>query len=107
MKIAFATNDRKTLADRTGRAKEFVIYTVNNLKPVNSEYFANTHKHHEDEDNHNHSHKEITDVLKDIDILYVTKVGKHMSRDLKNAGIKFLKTDKIKISEIIAEHISN
>lgn len=32
--------------------------------------------------------------LKGIDILYVLKVSKHMKRDLENAGIKFIKTDK-------------
>jgi len=59
------------------------------------------HEHHEHENKHNHSHKEITDILKDVDVLYVTKVGKHMKRDLEQAGIKFIKTDKKEISEII------
>ncbi len=101
MKAAFATNDRKTLAERTGRAKEFVIYELSENKIINTEYFENKHEHHEHEDEHKHSHKEITDILKDTDILYITKVGKHMKRDLEQAGIKYIKTDKKDISEIL------
>jgi len=34
MKVAFATNDRKTLANRTGRASEFIIYELSNYEII-------------------------------------------------------------------------
>ncbi len=105
MKIAFATNDRKTLAERTGREKEFVIYELSENKIVNIEYFENKYEHHEDENEHNHSHKEITNILKDVDILHLTRVSKHMKRDLEKAEINFIKTDKLKISDLIDKHL--
>ena len=105
MKIAFPTNDRKTLADRTGRAKEFVIYELSSHEVINVEYHENTHEHHDhshdDEHGHGHGHKEITDNLLDIDFLFVKQVGKHMKKDLVGNGIEFKKTDKSIIQEII------
>ncbi len=106
MKAAFATNDRKTLAERTGRAKEFVIYEIAGSKIINTEYFENKHEHHENEDEHNHSHKEITNILKEIDILYVSKIGKHMKRDLEEAGINYVITNETKISDILMKNHS-
>jgi predicted Fe-Mo cluster-binding NifX family protein len=104
MKIAFATNDRKTLADRTGQAKEFVIYEISGTDIIKTDYFTNTHEHH-DGDSHNHSHKEITEILKGIDYFYVTKVGKHMKHDLEEAKINYVKTEKKEIKDILDPHI--
>ncbi len=118
MKIAFATDDRKTVAERTGRAKEFAVYETEGSEIVNIEFLENTHKHHHDEHKHGmhgdgynrhhgngHSHKEIVDMIRDVDFLFVKRVGKHMKEDLENAGINYVKTGKNEISEILKEFL--
>lgn len=106
MKIAFPTNDRKTLAQRTGRCKEFVIYTLENKQVVDTKYFENTHTHHDHkhgEEEHSHSHNEIVQILEGIDVLYVLKIGKHMKRDLENGKINYKITQNENIEEILKQ----
>ncbi len=103
MKIAVATNDRKTIAQRTGRAKEFVIHEIIDSVIVNTEYKENSHKHdHEHKDGQEHSHKEIVDLLEGTDLLIVRAIGKHFKRDVEKANIKYKKTKLENIEEIIA-----
>ncbi len=119
MKIAIATNDRQTIAKRTGRAKEFAVFT---LKPegeiIDVEYRENEHaKHHHDESEHHagqghqghghgrhrhhelhgaHRHDEVIDILKDVDVLLYKAVGKYMRKDLEEGKIKIARaTGKI------------
>ncbi len=62
MKIAIATNDRKTIAKRTGRAKEFAIFNIDpngNIKEV--VFVENEHKHHDEHDHeHEPNHRKVT-----------------------------------------------
>ena len=106
MKIALTTNDRKTLAVRSGQAKEFVIYEIidSEIKSVN--YFKNEHEHHDHgEDDHNHSHGEIVSILKDVDLLIMSKVGKHLKADIVSADINY-KIVKIKsIDNVLSEFL--
>jgi len=62
MKIAIATNDRETIARRTGRAREFAFIEIDdNGNIVNVYYEENQHKH-DDEDEHHHepNHRKVT-----------------------------------------------
>ena len=55
MKIAIPTNDRKTIAKRTGRATEFAIYHIKNNEIQEVAFIKNTHSHDDhrsDEGNH-------------------------------------------------------
>jgi len=55
MKIAIATNDRETIARRTGRAKEFAFFEIDeNGNIVDVYYEENQHKH---DDEHEHTHE--------------------------------------------------
>ena len=55
MKIAIATNDRKTIAKRTGRAKEFAFFDLDsNGNIINVRFEENQHKH-DDEGEHHHN----------------------------------------------------
>ena len=58
MKIAIATNDRKTIAKRTGRAAEFAIYHVENGEILSIDYQKNTHTHHDDHDRSEGNHRQ-------------------------------------------------
>lgn len=119
MKIAIPTNDRKTIAKRTGRAEEFVIYHIENKETKSIEYHKNTHSHDDDnknEKNHHgnknthlhehgeHNHDELLLLLKDIDILLARAVGKHMKQTLQKGNIPYqlVKTDTI--SELLENY---
>jgi len=108
MKIALATNDRKTIAKRTGRTKEFAIFEIIDSKIVDVVYKENTHKHHDHdhdhEEEHDHSHAEIIDLLKDIDLLIVYAIGKNFKKDVESANLKYAKTKFENIEEILKEH---
>ncbi len=108
MKVAFATNDRKTIADRTGRAKEFAVYELSDSEVINIEYFENTHEHHEHKHGyhvhgkgHGHSHKDIIDKISTVDFLYAKHIGTHLKANLDEANIKFELTKEKEIDELI------
>ena len=128
MIIAIATNDRKTIAKRTGRAAEFAFFTIDNGEIVHTEYQKNTHEHHDHErseghhrqgrhgrgldhghrhhHNHdNHSHDEVVEQLKHVDVFLVRAVGKNMKRDLENGNIPYKLVKEELISEIISKYL--
>ncbi len=126
MKISFPTNDRKTIAKRTGRCKEFATYEIEDSRVINVEYFENTHEHHDHGHGHGHgqhdhgeghghhdhkkgegehSHDEMRDLLKDVDVLIVGRVGKFMKKSLDGFGITHQRTKKLEIQEAIDEFL--
>ena len=99
MKIAFATDDRKTIAQRTGRAKEFAVYELSTYKVLNINYIENSHIHNDNSgehphdhsgEHHGHSHKDIIDKLGDVDYIYLKHLGVHLKKD-----IEFTEEDEI------------
>ncbi len=115
MKIALATNNRTTIAERTGRAAEFAFYTIKNGEVGSVEYQKNTHTHHEHGDhghghNHdhaNHSHKEIVDQLNGVDVFFVRAIGKSMRKSLTEGNIKYQLVKIDTISEIISDYLKS
>ncbi len=130
MKISFPTNDRKTIAKRTGRCKEFVIYNLVDSKIVDVSYHENTHDDHDHHHGHGqghrhddhgdghghghhdhdkgegeHNHDEMGDLLKDVDVLVVGRVGKFMKKSLDGFGIKHQRTKKLEIQEALDEFL--
>ena len=103
MKIALPTNDRKTLAKRSGRAKEFAVYEIIDSEVTNIQYFENKHEHHDhDENEHDHSHEEIVDIIKDVDLLIMSKVGKHLKTDIEATNINYKIVSIINIDDILS-----
>ena len=47
MLIAIATNDRKNIAKRTGRASEFAFFEIKDNEIVNVSFEKNQHEHHD------------------------------------------------------------
>ena len=136
MKIAIATNDRKNIAKRTGRAAEFAIYTIENKEIQSIDYQKNTHTHHDDHDrnegNHRqghggggqghhhdehdhdhdhehgeHTHDEIITQLKGVDMLFVRAIGKYMKKDLQNGNIPYQLVKVDDITEIISNYLKS
>ena len=136
MKIVIATNDRKKIAKRTGRAAEFAIYTIENGEIQSIDYQKNTHTHHNDHDrnegnhrqghesghghgkNHDHgqhhehehgehNHDEIVTQLKGIDMFLVRAVGKYMKKDLQEGNIPYQLVKDDDITEIISNYLKS
>lgn len=123
MKISFPSNDRKTIAKRTGRCKEFVIYDLADSKIIDVSYHENTHEHHDHEHGHGgghgngnsqhdhkkgegeHSHAEMGELLKGVDVLVVGRVGKFMKKALDGFGIRYQLTKKLEIQEVVDEFL--
>jgi len=61
MKIAVATNDRKTIARRTGRAKEFAFYEIDDQGKIIRVYYEENRHKHDDEEEHHHvpNHRQV------------------------------------------------
>lgn len=110
MIIAIPTNDRKTLAKRTGRCEEFGVYKVENNNIELIEYRKNTHEHHDHNHDHEHgeedvhTHDEIMDVLKDIDMLVIKMAGKHFKNDLERYSINYEMTKELDINTILESY---
>ncbi len=101
MFIVIPTNDRINIEQKSGRAKEFAIFDLNNLNNVI--FKENSHKHHDHTDGHHeHSHKTIIDMFREnnVEILIVDVVGKHFKKDLLEANIKIYKTKLKNLIEI-------
>jgi predicted Fe-Mo cluster-binding NifX family protein len=128
MIIAIATNDRETIAKRTGRAEEFAFFTIEDDKIIQTVYQKNTHEHHDHERNEghhrqgqerhgyghgyghghnhdNHTHDEVVKQLKEVTIFLVRAVGKNMKRDLDKGNIPYKLVKGEKLSEIISNYL--
>ncbi len=109
MKIAIPTNDRLTVATRTGRCKEFLIAEIN-ADDVKLNYVKNTHTHNHDhshnhsQEEHKHSHSEIVDALDGVDLLLLLNIGKNLKRDIEEGKISYKKTSETNIEKIISEY---
>ncbi len=123
MKVAIATNDRKEIAHRTGRAKEFAIYTITDSKISDIEFKENLHHHHHN-DEHRHGHRrshgighhhehgegehhhdEVVEALEGVDWLLYKALGKYMRKDMEEANIKLKRTNFVTLGEIVDEFI--
>lgn len=106
MNIAIPTNDRKTAAERSGRAAEFAIFEVNENGITSVNYLVNEHEHtHHSGDNHDHNHahghSDLVELLHGIDVIIGKKFGPHFAKDFHQAGIK-MKLSKLDNLEEIA-----
>ncbi len=104
MKIAIPTNDRKTVAKRTGRCEEFAVYEISENKITNTEYRENNHDHNHDHaegEEHEHSHDDIMQLLSDVDLMVVNMIGKHMKHDLEESKMEYQKTKESNIEVIL------
>jgi predicted Fe-Mo cluster-binding NifX family protein len=106
-KICIPTNDRETIAQRTGRTKEFVCYEVEDGKIVKKYFIENPHHEHDHDDGEEgeHHHNEIIEILDGVDVFVVKAVGKFLRQDLIDAKVNFVRTNKEKLDDIIKEYL--
>jgi predicted Fe-Mo cluster-binding NifX family protein len=101
MKIAIPSDDKIKITMRTGQTKGFMVYEIQNKTIINKEYRINAQQEHDE--SKEHSHKQIIELLKDVDILLVAKIGKHMKRDVDESSIEY----KIVNDELLEQIIDN
>lgn len=107
VKIAAPTNDRQSLAERSGRAKEFAVAEIENGQIINISYRENHHEHHHhhghEEHEHGHGHQDIVDALQDCAAVVGRKFGPHFAGDFHKAGIKMVLSKKESLEEAVME----
>lgn len=112
MNIAIPTNDRKSIAKRTGKASEIAFYTINNGTIISVTYTKNTHSHddhrrsEEDYDeNEEHNYDKLLDILINVDLFLVKSVGKFMKKTLQKGNINYQLVKIDDISEILKDYL--
>lgn len=105
MKIAIPTNDRKSIANRTGRAFEIAFYTIENGEIKSVTYSKNTHSHDDHRENGDQNHDKLLDILIDVDILLVRAVGKFMKKTLQKGNINYQLVNVDAISKILEDYL--
>lgn len=107
MQLVIPTDDRKTVAQKTGRCKEFVVVTAEDGN-TKYDYVPNLHKHghhdHDQEHSHGeggHSHNEILEVVKDADMFLVGHIGKPLKEELDKNNIPYQKAEESDIEKLV------
>ena len=105
IKIAVPTNDRLSLAERSGRAKEFAVVEMANKQISNITYRKNHHddKHDHSHGDHAHGHQDIVDALQDCTVIVGRKFGPHFAGDFHKAGIKLVLSKQESIETAVME----
>jgi predicted Fe-Mo cluster-binding NifX family protein len=112
MKIAIPTNDRSTVAERSGRAAEFAIVEIDDNNILSTTFIENEHEktHHSGEghshgEHADHGHGDLVELLEGVSVIIGKKFGPHFSRDFHNAGVKMKLTKLTKIDDVINEQV--
>jgi len=105
IKIAVPTNDRKSLAERSGQAKEFAVVALDNKQIVDISYRENDHVHNHDHSHgeHAHGHQDIVDALQDCAAIVGKKFGPHFAGDFHKAGIKLILSKEENLEAAVME----
>jgi predicted Fe-Mo cluster-binding NifX family protein len=98
MKIAVATDDKKTIASHFGRAEGFMIYLAQDGEILSGEFRPNLFTGHslglENQGTAHHSHGPILAALCDCTVVISHGMGQRIYNDLSESGIEALITDE-------------
>jgi predicted Fe-Mo cluster-binding NifX family protein len=109
MTIAVPTDDRITLAKRTGQASYFAFYRVKDGRYDQAFFRENPQKHehhHHGKDEHHHSHPEILELLKEVNVVLVLNIGKFMKADLESNGIRYEKIRETSLEKAVENFLN-
>jgi predicted Fe-Mo cluster-binding NifX family protein len=109
-KIAFATDDLINISTHLGRAKKYLIYTIEKgqtiareerLKPVHS------HEHQEEHTHANgHFHDDMARVIADCQIVIARGMGKPALEGVERVGIQPILTELSTIEEALQAYLA-
>lgn len=109
MKIAFASDDERTIAAHFGRARGFLLFELDNGKVTSREYRLNTFTGHargmEGADHAIDRHGPILAALKDCRAVISHGMGQRIYQDLCQAGIEAIITDESDIDKALERYL--
>ncbi len=109
MKIAIASDDKKTISAHFGRTAGFVVFEIENKEKKTQEYRPNTFTGHsrglEGADHGVDRHGPILEALKDCDIVISHGMGRRIYDDLTQAGIQAVVTDQTLVENALALYL--
>jgi predicted Fe-Mo cluster-binding NifX family protein len=99
------------LARRTGRAREFAVYSIENGIVKHTEYLRNDHPpddrqtphQHAPDRGHRHSHSELVRQMKGVDAFLVSHLGRHFKEEIETAGIPYHLVKGFVLEEIVQQ----
>ncbi|UCF71241.1 MAG: iron-molybdenum cofactor biosynthesis protein [candidate division WOR-3 bacterium] len=104
-KVAVASDDEVTIAPHFGRTRGFVVFDIEDKKPIRMAYLPNTFTGHVRGMNgtghgsgHHHS---ILEALRDCKAVISQGMGRRIYADLKKAGINVYVTSETQIENAI------
>jgi len=103
MKIAIASNDKKTISEHFGKAVGFIVFDINKEKIVNSEYRENIGKNSGECGSCNHSL--MIKNIKDCQIVISYGMGQRIYDYLTKAGITPIVTDEKNAEEALKQFL--
>jgi predicted Fe-Mo cluster-binding NifX family protein len=120
MKIAFVTDDHKTISAHFGRAQYYDVFTIEDNKVVkkeirdkanHSQFSEEGHHHGEHGDSHGmdpgsqRRHGMMMESIKDCQVLVARGMGQGAYNNLRERGIKPILTDLQQIQEALDAYL--
>lgn len=105
MKIAVASDDKKTISHHFGKAKGFVVIELENKKIVSKEYRENIGKNKGECGSCDHS--AMINNVKDCELVISYGMGQRIYDDLTKEGIKPIVTDEKTVDGAISRFLEN
>ncbi|MBU4246049.1 MAG: NifB/NifX family molybdenum-iron cluster-binding protein [Nanoarchaeota archaeon] len=105
MKIAIASDDKKTISHHFGRALGFVVFDIKNDKTVSRDYRNNIGKNSGECGSCDHS--AMIKNVKDCKIVISYGMGQRIYNDLTSSGIIPLVTEEETVDEALNQFLKN
>ncbi|MBS4015669.1 MAG: iron-molybdenum cofactor biosynthesis protein [Candidatus Latescibacteria bacterium] len=111
MKIAFASDDEKTIAGHFGRTRGFVIFDIEDKEIKKQEYRINTFTGHArgiKDSQHNHNwHSPVLEAMKDCHVIVTQGMGVSMYNYLIQAKIQVFITKMSDIKSALNSYLQD
>jgi predicted Fe-Mo cluster-binding NifX family protein len=105
MKIAIASDDKKSISHHFGKALGFVIFDIKNNKIVSNEYRENIGKNSGECGSCNHS--SMINNIKDCEVVISYGMGQGIYLDLLQNKIKPVVTEEDNVEEALNKFLKN
>ena len=105
MKVAIASDDKKTISPHFGRALGFVIFDIQNNKIVSKDYRENIGKNTGECGSCNHS--SMINNIKDCEVVISYGMGQRIYLDLVKNKITPFVTEENKVEDALKKFINN
>ncbi|MBW2980648.1 iron-molybdenum cofactor biosynthesis protein [Candidatus Woesearchaeota archaeon] len=99
MKVAIASDDRKTIANHFGRALGFVVFEIKDNKALNEEYRENIGKSSGECGSCDHA--AMINNIEDCDVVISYGMGQKIYVDLVENSIKPIVTEEVTVKDAI------